>query len=174
MYRQCICLHFPETQTVNRAFWLLQVLYPGDPSRFFTRFDSDKSRDDKAGPVQLQLPGTASMVDRHITPLESMQSMISMIHPLNRESCLVFQKGDSNMLKEDAPPRQVLDRKWMWENVLQAMPEQAADAAKLARKHKLHVNLCAPQLLCICNAYPVRQEYDEEQTFSLQSHFSLE
>lgn len=129
--------------------------YPGDPQRFYTRFDSSQSRDgnreEKAGPMQLQLPGTVSWVDKNLTPLESMESMISMIHPLNRESCLVFKKGDPNTLAEEAPPRQVLERKWMWEQVLQAMPTEAADAAKLAHKHKLPVHKCA--LLCCATDY---------------------
>ncbi|NJR43516.1 MAG: hypothetical protein HC767_13545 [Akkermansiaceae bacterium] len=50
------------------------------------------------------------------------------------------------MLKEDNPPRQVMDRRWMWEHVVQSMPKEAADAARLARNHKLHVNMCA--LVC--------------------------
>lgn len=133
----------------------MQVHYPGDPTRFYTRFDSNTSRDDLKGPTQLQLPGTTSMVDRNLTPLESMESMISMIHPVHRESCLVFQKG-SNKLKEETPPRQVLERKWMWENILQAMPIEAADVAKRARKHQLPVELCAPNcctsavFCCVC------------------------
>lgn len=120
---------------------LVQVAYPGDPARFYTRFDSSTAMDQKE-PIVLQLPTTPS-VDKNITPLESMESFMSMIHPAHRDTCLTFAKGDPNRLKEEKAPRQVMNRNWMWEEVLHSLPTTAAEQVKLARNHKLPVDSCA-------------------------------
>jgi hypothetical protein len=110
-----------------------KVHHPGDPPRFYTRFDSSNTREGESN----LLP--SSTEDKALTPLESMSSMLTQMHP-TRRSCLAFKKGSPNILVEQETPRQASDKHWMKDEVLREMPKDVSAFIKLAQQHKLRVS----------------------------------